>query len=179
MERRRHRCGAGGASESRLNPAGIRQRKGRRKPAFAFMQQGHVESHLSGARGSGSLARSSTSSNRIMHRTLKIAFASALLAAALPATVNAQSSSGNITGDAAVGDTINITGTDTGFKRELKIEKDGKYQVRRVPTGGYTVIRIHKDGTIDPAQSIIVRPGGTARVMDPGKTEAKDVFSGS
>ena len=114
-----------------------------------------------------------------MQRTLKTVFAGALLAAALPATVNAQSSSGNIAGDAAMGDTITITGTDTGFKRELKIEKDGKYQIRRVPTGDYQVIRIHKDGTIDPAQNIIVRPGGTARVMEPGKTEAKDVFSGS
>lgn len=114
-----------------------------------------------------------------MHRTLKAVFASVLLASALPATVNAQSSSGNITGDASAGDTINITGSDTGFKRELKIEKDGKYQVRRVPTGDYQVIRVHKDGTIDPPQTVVVRPGGTARVMEPGKTETKDVFSGS
>ena len=114
-----------------------------------------------------------------MHRILKTLLASALLDIALPASVYAQSSSGNIAGDAVVGDTITITGTDTGFRRELKIEKDGKYQVRRVPTGEYTVIRAHKDGTIDPAQSVIVRPGGTARVMEPGKTNAKDVSSGS
>ena len=114
-----------------------------------------------------------------MHSTLKIAIASAVLAAALPATVNAQSSSGNISGEAAAGDTITITGVDTGFKRELKIDKDGKYQIRRVPTGEYHVVRAHNDGTIDPVQGVVVRPGGTARVMPPGKTEAKDVFSGS
>ena len=89
-----------------------------------------------------------------MHRILKTVFASAVLAAALSATVNAQSSSGNITGDAAVGDTITITGTDTGFRRELKIEKDGKYQVRRVPTGDYQVVRIRKNGVMDPVQSL-------------------------
>lgn len=114
-----------------------------------------------------------------MHRNLKIAFAGAILAASLPAAVNAQSSSGNITGDAVAGDTVTITSSDTGFKRELKIEKDGRYQVRRVPTGDYQVIRVQKDGTIRPAQSVVVRPGGTARVMEAGKTESKDVFSGS
>ena len=114
-----------------------------------------------------------------MFRTSKLVLATAVLAVSLPAAVNAQSSSGNIAGEAAAGDTVTITGTDTGFKRELKIEKDGKYQVRRVPTGDYQVVRVRKDGTIDPAQSVVVRPGGTARVMEGGKTETKDVFSGS
>ena len=114
-----------------------------------------------------------------MHRNAKVVFAGALLAASLPIAVHAQSSGGNITGEASSGDTVTVTGTDTGFKRELKIEKDGKYQIRRVPTGDYQVVRVRKDGTIDPAQSILVRPGGTARVMEPGKTEAKDVLSGS
>jgi len=114
-----------------------------------------------------------------MFRKPKIAFAGAMLAISLPVAVNAQSSSGNISGEAAAGDTVTITGTDTGFKREIKIEKDGKYQIRRVPTGDYHVVRVHKDGTIDPVQSIVVRPGGTARVMEGGKAEAKDVFSGS
>lgn len=114
-----------------------------------------------------------------MHPTLKIVIASATLAVSMTATVNAQSSSGNITGEAIAGDTVTITGVDTGFKRELKIDKDGKYQIRRVPTGAYHVVRVHKDGAIDPAQSIVVRPGGTARVMEANKSEAKDVFSGS
>ena len=85
----------------------------------------------------------------------------------------------DITGDASTGDTVTINGVDTGFKRELKIDKDGKYQIRRVPTGNYQVIRTRKDGTIDPVQSVVVRPGGTARVMEAGQTEAKDVFTGS
>lgn len=113
-----------------------------------------------------------------MHPTLKIAIASAFLAAAVPATVNAQSTSGNISGEAAAGDTVTITGVGTGFTRELKIDKDGKYQFRRLPTGAYHVKHAHKDGTIDPVQGVAVRPGGTARVQQPGKAKAKDA-SGS
>jgi hypothetical protein len=109
-----------------------------------------------------------------MHPTLKLAIASAVLASALPVSVNAQSTSGNIIGEAAAGDTITITSVATGFKRELKIDKDGKYQFRRLPTGEYHVTRARKDGTIDPVQGVAVRPGGTARVQEPGKTQAKD-----
>ena len=111
----------------------------------------------------------------IRNNRIALAFLSTLL----PFAATAQSSSGNITGDATTGDTVMISGVDTGFKRELKIDKDGKYQIRRVPTGNYQVIRVHQDGTIAPAQSIVVRPGGTARVMEAGNSEAKDVFSGS
>ena len=114
-----------------------------------------------------------------MHRNAKVVFAGALLAASLPIAVHAQSSGGNITGEASSGDTVTVTGTDTGFKRELKIEKDGKYQIRRVPTGTYQIIVMHKDGTIDPAQSVMVRPGGSARVMEAGKAEAGESSSGS
>lgn len=112
-----------------------------------------------------------------MIRNHRIAIA--FLAACLPFAATAQSSSGNITGDATTGDTVMVTGVDTGFKRELKIDKDGKYQIRRVPTGMYQIVVVHKDGTIDPAQSVMVRPGGSARAMESGKTESKDLSSGS
>jgi hypothetical protein len=114
-----------------------------------------------------------------MRRTSKLAFASLLLAGSLPFAANAQSSGGNIAGEASVGDTVTITGVDTGFRRELKIEKDGKYQVRRVPTGDYMVVRVHKDGSIDPAQSVSVRVGSTARVMElPAKAGAPAAAGG-
>lgn len=102
-----------------------------------------------------------------MQRFAKLAIASLVLASSLPFTAQAQSSGGNIAGEAAAGDTVTITGVDTGFRRELKIDKDGKYQVRRVPTGDYMVVLVHKDGSIDPAQAVTVRVGSTARVMAP------------
>ena len=101
-----------------------------------------------------------------MPRIAKLAFATLFLASSLPFAAQAQSSGGNIASEAAAGDTVTITGVDTGFRRELKIDKDGKYQIRRVPRGNYMVVRMHKDGSIDPAQSVTVRVGSTARVME-------------
>ena len=114
-----------------------------------------------------------------MHRNVKPVLAGILLATSLPLAVNAQSSGGNITGEALSGDTVTVTAVDTGFRRELKIDKDGKYQIRRVPTGDYQVVRVRKDGTVDPVQSVTVRVGSTARVMEPEKTEAKGASTGS
>lgn len=105
-----------------------------------------------------------------MHRSI-IALASLALAA-FPSWVIAQSTSGNIAGEAKTGDTIVVTNTDTGFKRELKIDKDGKYQVRRVPLGEYQVIRVRKDGHIDPAQTVSIRPDATVRIANPNPDEA-------
>ena len=115
-----------------------------------------------------------------MQRTPKLAFASLLLlASSLPFAANAQSSGGNIVGEASVGDTVTITGVDTGFRRELKIEKDGKYQVRRVPTGDYQIVRVNKDGRVGPVQSITVRVGSTARVIElPAKVEPPAAAAG-
>ena len=103
-----------------------------------------------------------------MPRIAVPALAAFLLATTMPLAARAQASGGNIVGDAVSGDTVTITGVDTGFRRELKIEKDGKYQVRRVPTGQYQVVRVRKDGSMDPVQTIVVRVGSTARVMEAG-----------
>ncbi len=79
--------------------------------------------------------------------------------------VFAQASEGAIVGVAKTGDTVLIRGSDTGFKRELKIEKDGKYQVRRVPTGYYDVSVTHADGSQEPIKNVVVKPGGAGRVQ--------------
>lgn len=89
----------------------------------------------------------------------------AVLGLAMAGTAAAQASGGNIAGNALAGETVVVNGVDNGFHRELKIDKDGKFSVRRVPTGEYTVIRIAPDGTVGPAQSIVVQVGSTARVM--------------
>ena len=114
-----------------------------------------------------------------MSRILLRRVAGIALLAAMSSPVAAQSSSGNITGEALTGDTIVITGTDTGFRRELKIDKDGKYQVRRVPTGDYHVLKTHQDGSMEPVQSVSVRVGSTARVMETGSSPGKDHVPGA
>ena len=77
---------------------------------------------------------------------------------------HAQKASGNIGGTAMTGDTIEIQGKGTGFHRELKIEKDGKYQLRAVPLGEYTVTIKHADGTATKPVDIAVRAGATVRL---------------
>ena len=85
-------------------------------------------------------------------------------ALSLASVAQAQQSSGNITGDAITGDTVIVRGADTGFHRELSIKEDGKYNIRRVPTGDYVVTVKHADGTVSPTKAVVVRVGSTARV---------------
>ena len=90
-------------------------------------------------------------------------FALALGLASEPA--QAQSSSGNLTGQGVAGETIVVDGPDNGFHREITLEKDGKFTIRRIPTGTYTVVRVPADGGDPRAQTIYVQVGSTARVM--------------
>jgi len=99
-----------------------------------------------------------------MKPILKAILLGAAMTVGLAGYTQAQSSSGNITGEAVAGDTIVIHGADNGFHRELKIEKDGKYNVRRVPTGDYTVVKMHADGSFEPGQAIVIHSGSTGRV---------------
>lgn len=108
-----------------------------------------------------------------MHKTVALTFAGLSLAATLLLGATAQSTSGNIVGEASVGDTIIVSNTDIGFSREIKIEKDGKFQVRRVPIGVYQVVHVLKDGRISPAQIVSVRPDASARVANVEPTETQ------
>lgn len=77
----------------------------------------------------------------------------------------AQTSSGNLQGEAATGDTIVVDGVGTGYHRELKIEKDGKYSIRRVPTGEYVVTRTRADGTAEAPKPVSIHAGVTVRIQ--------------
>lgn len=96
----------------------------------------------------------------------------------LSGIASAQSTTGNIAGDAKAGDTIIVNGDDNGFKREIKVEKDGKYKLRHVPIGRYRVTFIHQDGKSDTVQGIMIRPDGTSQVSSSGElTNERDRFS--
>lgn len=103
-----------------------------------------------------------------MRMNVRLTIAGIVLACTSSMIASAQSTSGNIAGEASTGDTIIVSNTSTGFRREVVIEKDGKFQVRRVPIGEYQVIHVHKDGKIDPAQTVSIRPDATVRIADPG-----------
>ena len=90
-------------------------------------------------------------------------FALVLGLASAPAI--AQSSSGNISGTAVAGETIVVQGTSSGFTRELAITEDGKYSIRRVPTGSYTVVQKHADGSAEAPKPVQIHAGVTVRVQ--------------
>ena len=96
--------------------------------------------------------------------------AACMTIASLSLSAHAQATTGNITGEAKSGDTIFLTNPDTGFKREIKISKDGKYQLRNLQAGTYQVVPMHPDGSFDPPQQLDVRAGGTARAMPTSKS---------
>lgn len=77
----------------------------------------------------------------------------------------AQSSSGNLIGEGKAGDTVIVQGPDNGFHREMELKEDGKYQIRRIPLGDYTVVVKHADGTFSAPKTVSVRVGSTARVQ--------------
>lgn len=81
------------------------------------------------------------------------------------ATAHAQQASGNIMGDAKAGDTVLVESPEIGFHREVTLDKDGRYTMRRVPLGTYFVTVRHADGTADQAKAVRVQSGTTARVQ--------------
>ena len=88
-----------------------------------------------------------------------------LFAIALAGAAQAQTTAGNIGGEAKAGETVVINSPATGFHREIEIEEDGKYKVRHVPAGDYTVVTIKADGTVVSSKTITVQGGRTSRVM--------------
>lgn len=78
---------------------------------------------------------------------------------------NAQQATGNMMGEAKAGDTIAIHAPDIGVKREITVEKDGKWQLRRLPLGVYVVNIKHADGTAEKPQNVALQVGATARIQ--------------
>lgn len=80
------------------------------------------------------------------------------------ATAQAQQASGNLMGDGKAGDTVVVEGPAIGFHREMTLDKDGRYSMRRLPIGDYVVTVRHADGTAEARKAIRVQAGTTARV---------------
>ena len=99
-----------------------------------------------------------------MTLTFRSVLLAALFALVVPAIALAQATSGNINGIATVGDTIIIDGIDNGLHREVVIEKDGKFSLRRIPVGTYQVVVKHADGSFEAPQTAELHSGTTARL---------------
>lgn len=100
-----------------------------------------------------------------IRKTLRNSALALVAALGFAAVAQAQQASGNIMGDAVTGDTVLVRNEAIGFQREISVEKDGRYNVRRVPTGIYVVTVKHADGSQDAPKQIRVQAGTTARVQ--------------
>lgn len=100
-----------------------------------------------------------------MSTKFRVALAGALLSMGGLGLAQAQSTTGNINGVAEAGDTIAVEGVERSFTRTVEVQRDGKYSVRRLPTGKYVVTRTRADGTVaGPKQLVEIHAGVTVRV---------------
>jgi hypothetical protein len=72
-------------------------------------------------------------------RHLLLATAVAAFALAASATVSAQSTAGKVFGKAPAGASVAARSNTTGTRREVKVADDGRYSIRELPVGTYTV----------------------------------------
>lgn len=76
----------------------------------------------------------------------------------------AQSPTANLSGEGKPGDIAVIHNVDTGFTREVKVKRSGRYQLRNLQIGTFTVTLKHADGTFDTPKLVTLRVGSTTRV---------------
>lgn len=101
----------------------------------------------------------------IFSNPVKGAFLGVALALFFSAGAQAQSNStGNIAGDAAVGDVVVITNPKTGFTRKHTVGETGHYKVNALPLGSYVVTIQRADGTVYLTKPTRVQLGRTSNI---------------
>lgn len=86
------------------------------------------------------------------------------LSLAFAATAHAQSPNAGIMGEATPGATAIIQNQDTGFTREVKVKANGRYTLRNLPTGTFSVTIRNPDGSLEGPKSVLLRIGTVTRV---------------
>lgn len=76
--------------------------------------------------------------------TLSIALG-ACIASITPSVAFAQAVSGAVAGNAAAGDQITVTNTETGLSRTVTADAKGNYRIAQLPVGSYS-LRVSRDG---------------------------------
>jgi hypothetical protein len=78
-------------------------------------------------------------------RSLLLAVVVGAFAMAGTATVSAQSTVGKVFGKAPAGSAVAARSTTTGTRRQVKVDSSGRYSIRELPVGTYTVT-LKEDG---------------------------------
>ena len=76
----------------------------------------------------------------------------------------AQGPGAALAGTVAPTDKVVVRNIDTGFTREVKVQDDGDFAIRRLPVGTYEVTITHADGSEEKLQ-VAARIGITTRVQ--------------
>ena len=96
-----------------------------------------------------------------MQKTRHFVLAASLVLAGAAA---AQATTAGLMGKAKPGDVAVVENVDTGFRREVKVDESGRYQLRNLPTGTFRVTVQHPDGSSERPKIVSLRVGTTARV---------------
>lgn len=86
------------------------------------------------------------------------------LGLSLAGAATAQVSTSVLAGRAAAGETVVARNVETGVEHEVKTDKKGRFQLRRVPVGVYEVVIHHADGSTEPPILARARLGETVLV---------------
>ncbi len=89
----------------------------------------------------------------------------AVLAFAIAGIAAAQSPNAAIQGQADPGDVAIIQNVDTGFTKEVKTDDKGRFKLRNLPTGTFSVTIKHPDGSLGVSRTVRLRVGMTAKVQ--------------
>lgn len=87
-----------------------------------------------------------------------------VLGLSMATTALAQSPNAALMGEAEPGSTAIIQNMATGFTREVKVKENGRYALRSLPTGTFSVIIRKPDGSLEAPRVVTLRVGSTARV---------------
>ncbi|WP_329740598.1 carboxypeptidase-like regulatory domain-containing protein [Dyella sp. A6] len=90
-------------------------------------------------------ARSNRTNGQRGNAKLMLVAIAGVCSLAAAVAVNAQSTVGSVFGKAPAGDTVSARSMQTGAGREVKVNSEGRYFARELPTGVYTVV-LKKDG---------------------------------
>jgi hypothetical protein len=91
---------------------------------------------------------SNHSSSHRHGRSLLLAFVAGVFAMTGAFTVSAQSTTGKVFGKAPMGYAVSAHSTTTGTQRQVKVDSSGRYSIRELPVGTYTVTLKESDHAV-------------------------------
>ncbi|QWT19175.1 TonB-dependent receptor [Bacillus sp. NP157] len=87
-------------------------------------------------------------------RKLTLAVAFAVAAAASGSAFAQSNATGSIFGSANPGDVIHIENTDTGLRRDITVDSNGRYRANSLPIGTYNVTLMHDGTAVDTHKAV-------------------------